>query len=194
MTHASTRQQIVDAADRLFYERGFGQTSFADIAAEVQISRGNFYHHFRSKDEILAAVIDARSAQTGEMLGTWETDGATPRERLRCFADMLVRNRGDIQRYGCPVGTLCAELSKLDHAGAGAATELFELFRAWLRTQFVELGAGRRADDHAMHLLAWSQGVASLAHAFRDERFIRREVDQIDAWIASVAADSDRGS
>ena len=62
MAGSSTRGQIVEAADELFYSHGFGQTSFADIAAAVQISRGNFYYHFRTKDEILDAVIDKRLA------------------------------------------------------------------------------------------------------------------------------------
>ena len=52
MAATDTRAQIVEAADQLFYERGFEHTSFADIAAQVQISRGNFYYHFRTKDEI----------------------------------------------------------------------------------------------------------------------------------------------
>ncbi|MDD9913854.1 MAG: helix-turn-helix domain containing protein, partial [Rhodospirillaceae bacterium] len=37
----------------LFYRHGFDHTSFADIAEAVQISRGNFYYHFRTKDDIL---------------------------------------------------------------------------------------------------------------------------------------------
>ena len=59
MTARSTREEIVDAADQLFYRQGYEHTSFADIAQAVQISRGNFYHHFKSKDEILDAVIQS---------------------------------------------------------------------------------------------------------------------------------------
>jgi len=44
-------------ADRLFYEQGFEHTSFANIADAVNISHGNVYHHFKSKDDILDAVI-----------------------------------------------------------------------------------------------------------------------------------------
>ncbi|MEL7528955.1 MAG: TetR family transcriptional regulator, partial [Pseudomonadota bacterium] len=40
MKSGSTRQQIIDAADDLFYAQGFGETSFADIAKAVSISRG----------------------------------------------------------------------------------------------------------------------------------------------------------
>ena len=60
MPNQSTRESIVEAADRLFYQRGYDHTSFADIADDVEISRGNFYHHFKTKDDILAAVISRR--------------------------------------------------------------------------------------------------------------------------------------
>lgn len=51
------RDHIVAAADPLFYRQGFEHTSFAAIADAVQISRGNFYYYFKSKDKILDAVI-----------------------------------------------------------------------------------------------------------------------------------------
>lgn len=185
-TVPSTRERIVEAADTLFYQRGFEKTSFADIADAVGLSRGNFYYHFRTKDDILAAVIALRSDRTQSMLASWTQDAATPVDRLRCFAEMLVRNRHDIQRYGCPVGTLCAELAKLDHPAQGDAGMLFGQFRDWLRTQFNELGLAPHADGLAMHLLARSQGIAALANAFHDEAFIQREVDLINAWLATL--------
>ena len=57
MSDKTTRDHIVEAADRLFYRQSFEHTSFSHIADVVQISRGNFYFHFKSKDEILEAVI-----------------------------------------------------------------------------------------------------------------------------------------
>jgi AcrR family transcriptional regulator len=183
-----TRDLIVQAADRLFYRRGYEKTSFTDIADEVKISRGNFYYHFKSKDDILSAVIELRARGTQAMLDAWTAKGATPRERLRCFADMLVRNREDIQRFGCPVGTLCSELAKLEHPSQAGAGMIFSQFRGWLRTQFEALGCVEEADALSMHLLARSQGIAALAHAFRDEEFIRREVQQIDAWLQALAS------
>lgn len=44
---------LTEAADELFYRQGYEHTSFSNIAGAVQISRGNFYHHFKTKDEIL---------------------------------------------------------------------------------------------------------------------------------------------
>ncbi|MET3613186.1 AcrR family transcriptional regulator [Rhizobium aquaticum] len=187
MPQPSTHDHIVAAADDLFYRRGFDATSFADIAEAVSISRGNFYYHFKTKDEILDAVIQRRLDKTRAMLDAWEKDGADPKARIVSFIEILIRNRTDIMAHGCPVGTLCAELSKLDHAAKADAAKLFTLFREWLAGQFTALGLTQDADCHAMHLLAMSQGVAALATAFRDEIYIRDEADRMRDWLDTLS-------
>ena len=183
MSGTETRGQIVAVADRLFYERGYEATSFADIAKDVGLSRGNFYYHFKTKDEILAAVIALRIETTRAMLEAWEREGSDPLARIRSFVHILIANRTTIMAHGCPVGTLCNELAKLDHVAKDDAGRLFSLFRDWLSRQFEGLGRGDDADALALHLLMRSQGVATLATAFRDEGFIRREVADMEAWL-----------
>ena len=92
-------------------------------------------------------------------------------------------NRAKIELYGCPVGSLCTELAKLDHDAQGRAAEIFTLFRTWLRGQFEALGQGEASDDLAMHVLGWSQGVAVMASAFRDPDYVEREVANIERWL-----------
>lgn len=183
MSGKATHDHIVEAADTLFYRHGYEHTSFADIAEAVRISRGNFYYHFKTKDEILVAVIGLRLSNTRKMLEQWEAEGNDPAGRIRSFIHILIMNRAKIALYGCPVGTLCGELAKLDHVAQAEANKIFTLFRDWLRRQFALLGRAADADALAMHLLARSQGVAALAHAFRDETFIPREVEQMCAWL-----------
>ncbi|WDE13948.1 TetR/AcrR family transcriptional regulator [Thalassomonas haliotis] len=183
MSKKMTREHIVEAADNLFYQQGFEHTSFAHIARAVKISRGNFYYHFKSKDEILDAVIQQRLAHTRAMLEQWQVAGETPAARIRSFINILIVNRDKIKRYGCPVGTLTTELSKLSHVGQREANKLFTLFRTWLAQQFEQLGHQGQADTLAMHLLARSQGVATLASAFNDENFIKQEVEQLYQWL-----------
>lgn len=185
MSDKTTRDHIVEAADQLFYRQGYEHTSFSDIADVVRISRGNFYYHFKSKDEILDAVIAVRLADTRTMLERWEIEGRQPADRIRSFIHILIANRVDIKRYGCPVGTLSTELAKLNHASQAEANKLFTLFRTWLRRQFTLLGRKADADALAMHLLARSQGVATLANAFHDEKFIKQEVKQMCDWLTS---------
>jgi AcrR family transcriptional regulator len=185
MREKTTRDHIVEAADRLFYRQGYEHTSFSDIADVVQISRGNFYYHFKTKDEILDAVIELRLADTRAMLERWDIEGKHPADRIGSFIHILIANRADIKRCGCPVGTLCSELAKLGHPSQPEANKLFTLFRTWLRRQFTLLGREADADALAMHLLARSQGVATLASAFHDEKFIRQEVKQMCDWLTA---------
>ena len=192
MSQLSTRDHIIAAADQLFYRQGYEQTSFSDIADSVQISRGNFYYHFKTKDEILDAVINLRLANTSKMLEQWEIAGQTPEDRIRCFIHILIANRAKIKRYGCPVGTLCTELAKLNHSSQSEANKLFTLFRTWLRRQFTLLGRKADADELAMHLLARSQGVATLANAFHDEKFIKQEVRQMCDWLSSITKNAEQ--
>ncbi|MFG1191945.1 TetR/AcrR family transcriptional regulator [Xanthobacter flavus] len=186
MPASDTRAAIVEAADRLFYENGFASTSFADIAAAVKLSRGNFYYHFKSKDEILAAVIALRLERTRQMLEQWEAEGADAEGRILSFIGILIANRAKIMRFGCPVGTLCNELAKLDHAAGADAARLFSLFRDWLAREFRALGHSEdEAARLAMHLLARSQGVATLASSIGDEAFIDAEVAEMRGFVAA---------
>lgn len=186
MAAPETRDTIVTAADRLFYERGFEHTSFADVAGVVGISRGNFYYHFKSKDQILNAVIERRLADRRAMLGQWAAEGLTPKQRIASFIRILLVNETKIRAYGCPIGTLFSELSKLGHAGEDGARRLFDLFRVWLRQQFHKMGRRHDADDLAMHILARSQGIATLANAYPDEDFLENEVRLMLAWLDAI--------
>ncbi|MEK6578039.1 MAG: TetR/AcrR family transcriptional regulator [Bdellovibrionota bacterium] len=187
MNRKATREEIIAAADQLFYQQGYEHTSFADIADQVKISRGNFYHHFKSKDEILNAVINLRLASTGKMLDRWESEARDPKDCIRSYIHIVITNQTKIKLYGCPVGTLSTELAKLNHVSKSEANQLFALFRNWLCKQFVALGQKSKADEFAMRVLAWSQGVATMANAFRDEKFVNHEVAYMDSWLESLA-------
>lgn len=189
MPAPETRDRILEAADALIYRQGFAPTSFADIAAAVGLSRGNFYYHFRSKDAILDAVIARRQAATRAMLAQWEAQDPDPAARIRAFIDILARNRSAIIAHGCPVGTLSNELAKLGHPLHGPARDIFALFRDWLAAQFAALGLGDRAEALALHLLARSQGVATLATAFGAAAFVQAEIDDMKAWLDARLAE-----
>lgn len=186
MSDKGTRERIVEAADELFYQQGYDQTSFADIANAVQISRGNFYYHFKTKDDILQAVIDKRLTSLRSMLLQWDQELPDPATRIGRYIDILITNQANIKHYGCPVGTLCSELAKLRHASKAEASALFTLFRDWLSQQFQLLGHHTDAESLAMHLIARGQGISTLANAFHDEAFLEQEVRQLHQWVQDL--------
>jgi len=178
------RQRIVNAADNLFYRRGYNQTSFQDISDATGIPRGNFYYYFKTKDEILTAVVDSRIAELKVMLSQCEAEGDDARERLLLFSNMLDVNRDDVIKSGCPIGTLSSELAKNDPVLHEKSRSAFILLRDWLKQQFDFLHVAN-SEDLAMDLLAKLQGVTVMGCAFKDEDYIKRSHQQIKDWINS---------
>jgi AcrR family transcriptional regulator len=176
------RQRIIEAADQLFYRRGYNQTSFQDISDATGIPRGNFYYYFKTKDEILDAVVDTRIADLTIMLNHCEAETDDARERLMMFVNMLEAKRDDVLQSGCPIGTLSSELAKDDSALHEISRQAFVLLRNWIKQQFDVLGLAN-ADDLAMDLLAKLQGVTVMACAFKDTDFIIRSQQDIKDWI-----------
>jgi len=177
-----SRQQIVETANRLFYQRGYNQTSFSDIAEAAAIPRGNFYYHFKTKDDILAAVVDYRIEHIRAMLADWDREFADARARLRRFIQMVRGSGKDLARYGCPMGSLNIELGKAQPALKARARKMFDLFRDWLAAQLKALGH-KDAAGLALHLLGRAQGIAVVAQVYGDQKYLNQELDQFEAWL-----------
>jgi AcrR family transcriptional regulator len=183
----NNRTRIIEAADRLFYKHGYNQTSFSDIADITGIPRGNFYYYFKTKDDILAAVVDARIRQYEEALVSCDNATDNPEERLHAFIDIMAGSEGTVVDTGCPIGSLCVELAKDTEALQSKSREVFVLLRDWMSKQFEEIGLAD-ANDKAMDLLSRMQGIAVMACAFKDSAFLHRSVGELKNWINSLAS------
>ena len=62
------RLEFIETADRLFFERGFDETAVSDLVKELNVAQGTFYCYFKSKEDVLAAVIHRSIAETMERL------------------------------------------------------------------------------------------------------------------------------
>ena len=181
----SVRREIVEAANRLFYQRGYNQTSFSDIAQASWIPRGNFYYYFKTKDDILAAVIEVRIESIRAMLAAWDAAEQNPRLRLKQFAQMILGSEKDLLRYGCPMGSLNIELGKAQPALKAKAKKMFDLFIDWLTTQLAAMGQ-QNAGRVAMDVMARSQGVAVMTQVYGDRNYLLAQLAEFDAWIESL--------
>jgi AcrR family transcriptional regulator len=80
------RQVVLRTAARIFSQRGFHQTTLADVADELHVSKPALYHYFKSKDEILLEIQHAAIAQITEAA----PDEGNGRERLTAFVRRYV--------------------------------------------------------------------------------------------------------
>ena len=72
------KKEILDVAEKLFAEKGFDYTSTNDILNEIGIARGTLYYHFKSKEDILDAVIDRIIKQLIDNANTIAKDKSIP--------------------------------------------------------------------------------------------------------------------
>ena len=178
-----TRSDIVACARQLFYEHGYEGTSFSDIVESSGLSRGNIYHYFKTKDDILQAVIARHLDQYRELLAKWDMEHQDARARLVAFVDMITGRKMELVEYGCPIGSLNTELAKDRRDLQQAARALFDLFRDWLDSCFQQLGKGSESASLALHLLGRAQGISVIAHVYRDNEFLQYETNQLSDWI-----------
>jgi AcrR family transcriptional regulator len=183
-----TRADIVECAKRLFYEHGYDGTSFTQIVETSGLQRGNIYHYFKTKDDILKAVVERRLDEYRGALRQWEEIHPDPGARLRAFVDMIAGLRDELAEYGCPIGSLNTELGKDRRDLQEAARALFDLFRDWLAKRFTELGHGRDSKRLALHLLGRAQGIVVITQVYRDPALLKREIADLSAWLEGLAA------
>ncbi len=182
-----TRDDIIEAARTLFYQRGYASTSFSDIVSQTGIQRGNIYHYFKTKDDILDAVIDQSAGEYRAALSAWDRELSDPRDRLRRFVRMVVSNRDALSHFGCPIGSLNTELGKeAAFTRKEGARQLFDLFRDWLAQQFSALGNPAQGRSLALHLLGRTEGISLIGHVYKDPDFISAEIKLLEQWIDSL--------
>lgn len=180
-----TRSDIIACAKNLFYQHGYDGTSFSDIVDASGLVRGNIYHYFKTKDEILAAVIEQRRAEINAGLEYWDKQYNDPQSRLLTFVGMVARTT-ELMEYGCPIGSLNIELGKDRRDLQQSARVLFDLFRDWLMKQFVALGYEDNAESMALHLLGRAQGIAVITQVYRSPDVLKRETEMLVEWVGQL--------
>jgi AcrR family transcriptional regulator len=126
----STRDRLIEAAIRLFWEKGYNATGMAELLKAAHVNSGSFYHFFDSKEALLMAVLDwyKENIYPALLQPAFENTG-DPIERI--FA-LLERYRGLILQtdcaYGCPIGRLALEIGPEQRA---VHQKIAENFSAW---------------------------------------------------------------
>lgn len=189
-SRGSKRERLVAAARDLFLARGVSGSSLADIAGAADVPLGNVYYYFKSKSELIDAVVASRVDELASGTAELEREHAEPQERLKAWFREVAGFSDSIARYGCPYGTLSTELGKADPDGSGRP--LLGAPLAWAERQFEQMG---RPDAHrlALELLMAYQGAAVLAHALGTPELLAEESSRVATWLDALATGSAPG-
>jgi len=172
---AENRRMIVEAAGRLFRERGFDSVTVAEVMKAAGLTHGGFYGYFRSKDELIAeAVAGAMTRTTTGPLG----------ELATYAAEYLSRSHRDDLADGCPTAALAAEtMRQTGGARAEMTTGLKQQIERFSRVAPGENTAQKRRT--AIGSWAAMVGAMILARASDDPALSDEVLDQTRAWLAA---------
>ena len=179
------RERLTAAAMQLMHQHGIERTTLADIAKAADVPAGNVYYYFKTKDDVIAAVIEAHAQQIKTTLAFIDARHRSPKTRLKAFVREFTAQGEIVAQYGCPLGSLCSELDKRVKESGPPVAELMRLPIEWAEGQFRSLGR-TDAPDLAFDLLAAYEGSALLANTMHDPAVLSRAADRIDHWIDTL--------
>ena len=190
------RERLIAAARETVYRQGIEKTTLADIAAAAGIALGNVYYYFKTKDDLIAAVVESHVREARAMLEAVDDAYERPQDRLKALFGAFSAQSDSIARYGCPHGSLCLELDKRadgqdPHDASAAnvpsvlAATLMREPLDWAERQFRAMGRPD-ARDLAIEVIARYQGTALLTAAFRDPGLLAREAERVADWVDTL--------
>jgi AcrR family transcriptional regulator len=187
-TKPGKRDRLVTSAAELIHHLGVQGMTLARVAEAADVPLGNVYYYFKTRDDLIRAVVDAHRRDVDNLLADLEKR-ATPAARLKGLVHNWIDGADLIATWGCPIGGLSGELAKRgDDLGECAATLLRPIV-SWAAHQFRELGRPN-ATAEARSLVAAVQGAAVLANVFSDPNVLIQEKRRIERTIDEVAGTS----
>ncbi len=189
----STREAVIAAAMRLIHVHGYKAMALDDVLRDSGVGKGNFYYHFKSKEDlghaILDQIVDGFLERT--LAPCFADPDAAPLGQIRCFLDrVLEAQRQSNCVGGCVMGNLASELSDVHE---GFRTRLAMLFTAWQARLARALDSGRRRgelagdsdpDTIAQFVVASLEGAILLAKLSKDIRVMEQCVAELKRYLA----------
>lgn len=183
----------------LFWEKGYGATSVADLLKAAGVNAGSLYHFFPGKQDVLIAVLAAYEGGIGEMLlePAW---GAVEDPIEKVFALLAAYRRNVVETdcmYGCPIGSIALELHEPDppvrHLLAANFTNWVSAVRRCLEAAGDRLPAGTDLQALAELVLCTMEGGIMQARTHLDVVYFDRAVAALRSHFDLLQAQAKRG-
>jgi TetR/AcrR family transcriptional regulator, transcriptional repressor for nem operon len=197
---SDARERLLEAGARLVHERGYTAVSVADICEQAGLRKGSFYHFFRSKRDLVLAVIDRYAdSYAGLMTQCVKDSRLSACEQLRgifrLMHECLLRGQQEVGcMRGCPVGNLALEMADRDDLIREKLDTIFARWRAGLQRILKQARAQgelnvENPSEAAEALVAHAQGAILLSKASNDPGVFDRLMNGVLAMLEGSPKD-----
>jgi TetR/AcrR family transcriptional repressor of nem operon len=187
----TTSDRILDTAERLVQMRGFNGFSYADVAAELEITKASLHYHFSGKADLGEALMDRYAERfTAALDGIYAEPTGAP-AKLRAYADLYAGVLDDHRM--CLCGMLAAEYQTLPDGMRDAVVAFFDRNELWLEKVLRE---GRRrgelaftgsAREIARAMIGALEGAMLTSRPYSDPKRFRATAQQMIKRLANPA-------
>lgn len=195
-TKPDARSKLLDAALSVIRTKGYSATSVDELCAAAGVTKGAFFHHFKSKDALAVAAAEHWSALTGALFAAAPYhDLADPLDRVLAYIDFRkALLQGDVPEFTCLIGTMVQETYETapaireacDRSISGHAATLEADIQAAIDSR--GMAPGWTAGSLALHTQAVLQGAFILAKAKGGAEVAADTVDHLRRYVELLFA------
>jgi AcrR family transcriptional regulator len=182
-----TRERIVAAASRLFYDEGIGRVSMDAVAEKAGVTKRTLYYHFRSKDDLIAAYLDGRDQPNLALFRRWfdGTEGELP-EKVRGIFINLAASARHPKWKGCGFLRTTAELAHMPgHPAIKVGAAHKKRFESWMQ-DMIEAEGIRDGLPLARQIMLLLDGSFAVALLHRDPTYMETAGDAASTLVRTA--------
>jgi TetR/AcrR family transcriptional repressor of nem operon len=191
MQHHHSKARLLDAAIKVVRTKGYNATRIEDVCAEAGVTKGSFFHHFKTKDDLALAAIEHWKASSGDLFANAPYHhAADPLDRILAYVDFRKTIlTGELPEFTCFAGTMVQETyatnpqlrAACESSICGHAKTLEADFEAAMRKYGVtdEVTAG----SLARHTQCVIQGAFILAKATGSAAIAAESIDHLRRYL-----------
>jgi len=189
MKPLDTKSALLCEAEALVRTKGYASFSYADLAERVGIRKASIHHHFPTKEDLGAVLIDSYLERFSAQLDALGAEDIETRNKLLTYGDFFAASLEDGQMPLC--GALAADAAYLPASLQERVKVFFELHLEWLEAVLREGAAkhdfklSRPHRKTALLLLSTLQGASVVAWALKDPSVIKPVFRQLVEGLAA---------
>lgn len=188
---SGVREKLLDAALSLIREKGYSSTSVDELCAQAGVTKGGFFHHFKSKDALGIAAANHWSETTGTLFRNAPFHRhADPVDRILGYLDFRKAIlKGEVAEFTCLVGTMVQEIYGTNPGIREACEASISGHAATIEADIAEamkrhrIRASWTAESLALHTQAVLQGAFILAKAKGAASVAAASIDHLHRYI-----------
>lgn len=194
-----SKHKMLDAALRLIREKGYEATRIEDICEAASVTKGSFFHHFKSKQELALAAAQYWSDVTGALFEDASYNALQdPLDRVLGYIDFRRKLiSGEVAEFTCLVGTMVQEIyasePEIREACNRSISEHADRVAKDIRAAMKRYGikAEWTAESLALHTQAVLQGAFILAKAKGDGAIAKSSIDHLRRYVEFLFREAD---